>query len=173
MFVPLLFTVIFFPPLFPLFLLTSFRQRQTIAFFPGLSTTLYSGKHSLLSLRTQQAHYIYIFFLECHSYRSETVNSPFKIQYRYSCRLMITHNGHSRPISFRFFCNFLDTLHSSTITVSSRLCHLQFCRNHQISSPDNKHGQDSATSPTSYQKAFIPTWAHILLRILKHDINAC
>jgi len=51
---------------------------------------------------------------------------------------MTTHNGHSRSISFRFSCNFLDTLHSSTITVSSKLCHLQFCRNHQFSSPDNK-----------------------------------
>ena len=130
--------------------LTSFRQRQTIAFLHGLSTPFYSGKHSLLSLRTQQAHSIYMFFaitgihtyifLECHPYRPGTVNSPLQIQYHYSCRLMTTHNGHSRSISYRFSCNFLDTLHSSTITVSSRLCHLQFCRNHQFSSPDNKHG---------------------------------
>ena len=58
---------------------------------------------------------------------------------------MTTHNGHSRSISFRFSCNFLDTLHSSTITVSSRLCHLQFCRNHQLA------------SPTSYKATSIPT----------------
>ena len=42
---------------------------------------------------------------------------PLQIQYRYFCRLMTTHNGHS----FRFPCNFLDTLHSFTITVSSSL----------------------------------------------------
>ena len=101
MFVPLLFIYLFFSTIF----LTSFRQRQTIASFHWLSTTLYSGKHSLLSLRTQQAHsiffslllfwyiyiyiiyiYIYILFLECHSYRSGTVNSPYKTQYYYSCR---------------------------------------------------------------------------------------
>ena len=50
---------------------TSFRQRQTNEFFPGLSTTLYSGKHSLLSLRTQQAHSI---FFNIYSF-----TLPFKI----------------------------------------------------------------------------------------------
>ena len=155
MFVSLLFIIIIFS-LSPLFFLTSFRQRQTIAFLHGLSTLFYSGKHSLLSLRTQQAHsisiyifcyYWYIIYISPISLRN--CQFPLQIQYRYSCRLMTTHNGHSRSISYRFSCNFLDTLHSFTITVSSRLCHLQFYRNHQLSSPDNRHGQDSAISPTS------------------------
>ena len=92
-------------------------------------------------------YYTYSFLSVTHI--AQELSIPPRTQYRYSCRLMITHNGHSRSISLRFSCNFLDTLHSFTITVSSRLCHLQFCRNHQFSSPDNKHGQDSATSPTS------------------------
>ena len=91
-----------------------FQQPQTIAFFPGSRTTLYSGKHSFLSLRTQQPHSIfaitvtYKYFCLCRPYRSGTTNLTYKIQYCYSYRLMTTHNGHSRSISFRSSCDFLN-----------------------------------------------------------------
>ena len=74
------FVPLFFSPFF-----SPFRQPQTIAFFPGLLTTLYSGKHSFLSLRTQQAHSIfattatYIFLsvspISLRNYKSHIQNS--------------------------------------------------------------------------------------------------
>ena len=173
MFVPLLF--IYFLHYFSYFFPTASNNRV-------LPWTLDdAGKHSLLSLRTQQAHSIFFFaitdinilFLECHSYRSGTVDSPYKTQYYYSCRRMTTHNGHSRSISFRFSCNFLDTLHSSTITVPSDLAIYNFAGTTNFPHPTTSLARTRRSHQQNNKATFIPTCVHILLRIPKHDINAC
>ena len=117
--------------------LTEALLRKALLFEPWNPTSWFSFYY-----------YCYIYIsLFCHPYRSGAVNFSFKIQYCYSYRLT--------TISFRSSCNFLNKVYTFTITVSSRLCHLQFCRIHQFALPDNKHGQDSG-DPTNKSTKRLP-----------------
>ena len=108
-------------------------------------TPSWALEHSKLILFSLLLLYIFVFVY--HPYPSGTVNFPNKIKFIIPpwCR----HNGNSRSISFRSSYDFLNKIYSSTITAPSRLCHLQFYRNRQYTSPDNKHGQDSGDFTTS------------------------
>ena len=148
------FIIFFF--LFSIFLFHFFpssRQPQTFAFFPGpRNTLLLAPSNPARSIYFFALTVIYIFlWFVTHIDKEPSI----------SYRLMITHNGHSRTISFRSSCDYLNKFYSSTITAPSRLCHLQFYR------PNNKHGQDSGDFTTSYQSDLHPNLGpHIAMHTL-------
>ena len=137
MFVPFIFSILYFPFPFSSFFPTAPNIR-VLPWSPECtpSCSLEPSKINLFFALTV----IYIFL-----WSVTHIDKEPSISYR----LMITHNGHSRTISFRSSCDYLNKFYSSTITAPSRLCHLQFYRNRQYTSPVNKHGQDSGDFTTS------------------------
>ena len=146
MLAPLLIFFLFFPLLF---FLSSFRQPQTIASFlgPDLGDALLrKALHLEPSNKTSSFYFCYYCYIHIVLFVTHIVQEPSPTKFNIATLIAWwPHITATADPNFRASCDFLNKFYSFTITVSSRFCNLQFCRNHQLA------------SPTSYKATSIPT----------------